>query len=73
MRELIIIIATIALMLFSSCETPDGERTKKEGYSTVEIDSCEYIEISYLLGTQYGYYSLTHKGNCKFCLIRSKK
>jgi hypothetical protein len=34
----------------------------------VEVDSCEY-----LLGN-WGYATvLTHKGNCKFCLERSKK
>lgn len=34
------------------------------GYSTIVIDSCEYIE---------GYNRLAHKGNCKFCAERHKK
>ena len=35
-----------------------------EGYSTIVIDSCEYIEA---------YNRLAHKGNCKFCVERRKK
>ena len=34
----------------------------------VEVDSCEY-----LLGEWGRATVLTHKGNCKFCLERSKK
>ena len=54
----------IAIILFS-CETPKGERKMKEGYSIIEIDGCEYIEVSYAPGWNNGYYSITHKGNCK--------
>lgn len=32
-----------------------------DGYSTIVIDSCEYIEASN---------QLAHKGNCKFCAER---
>lgn len=61
--------------LFWSCEvpTPSANRIEKDGYSIVEIDSCEYIEVSYGTGANYGYYSLTHKGNCKYCVERNKK
>jgi hypothetical protein len=34
----------------------------------IEIDSCEYI-ISHV----YGGYSITHKGNCKYCKERRDK
>ena len=34
------------------------------GYHTIVIDSCEYIE---------GYNRLAHKGNCKFCNERHIK
>ena len=63
----------LVAVIFSGCELPHGERGKKDGYSIVEIDNCEYIEVSSRLGYRSGYYSLTHKGNCKFCLERSKK
>ena len=72
MREIIIIIATIALMLFSSCESPKennvtAKNTYDNGYFVIqEIDSCEYVLV--LAGR-----SITHKGNCKYCLIRNKK
>ena len=78
MRELLIIIATIALMFFSSCEGLPKDYQNAETIYDIEnksdlkiytIDSCEYI------GKLLGYNSdvLTHKGNCKFCLIRNKK
>jgi hypothetical protein len=42
-----------------------GTRTEhKDGYSEITLDGCEYIEVSYSLGWNSGYYSLTHKGNC---------
>jgi len=62
----------IISMVFIGCETPQGERHKKDGYSVVEIDGCQYIEVSNWVGSQSGYYSLTHKGNCKKCLLRNK-
>ena len=34
-----------------------------DGYSTIVIDSCEYIEA---------FNRLAHKGNCKFCAERHK-
>ena len=49
-----------------SIETSNGD------YVTKVIDNCEYIEYDYGLFDQR-VYSLTHKGNCKFCAERSKK
>lgn len=63
----------LVAVIFCGCESPSGQRYKKDGYSIVEIDSCEYIEVSSMTGANNGYYSLTHKGNCKFCAERSKK
>lgn len=57
-------ILFIALVLVA-CEKPKGYRQEKDGYSIIEIDGCEYIEVSLNLGFDNGYYSLTHKGNCK--------
>lgn len=63
MKKVIIILIALTAM---SCETPIGEqRISKEGYYIVVIDGCEYIEISFVPGANNGYYSLTHKGNCK--------
>lgn len=43
-------------------------REGNEPLLIVEVDSCEY-----LLGPWGSETVLTHKGNCKFCLERSKK
>ena len=66
----------LVAVIFCGCELPSGQQqikvktlTKKDGYSIIEIESCEYIEVSEM----NGYYSLTHKGNCKFCAERIKK
>ena len=63
----------LVAVFFVGCDTPKGERHKKDGYAIVEIDNCQYIEVSNWVGSQSGYYSLTHKGNCKFCLARHTK
>lgn len=63
----------LVAVFFVGCDTPKGERHKKDGYAIVEIDNCQYIEVSNWVGSQSGYYSLTHKGNCKFCLARHAK
>lgn len=36
----------------------------KNPFLIVEYDGCEYIK---------GYQTLSHKGNCKYCLERNKK
>lgn len=69
----IIIICLLALV---GCENPSEEITTEstkltDHMSIVTIDSCEYIEYSYITGTEYGMYSLTHKGNCKYCKLRN--
>ena len=63
----------LVAIIFCGCESSSGQRHKINDYSIAEIDSCEYIEISSMIGATNGYYSLTHKGNCKFCAERSKK
>jgi hypothetical protein len=47
-------------------------------YSTIVIDSCEYLQyyadLKFALAyTQHDYKAqfLTHKGNCEFCLSRN--
>lgn len=50
--------------------TKTNPRKTDDGHTVVVIDSCEYIEVSYARGAQWGYYSLTHKGNCSFCMKR---
>lgn len=45
-------------------EYPTMSHGVADGYSTIVIDSCEYIEA---------FNRLAHKGNCKFCAERCKK
>lgn len=64
----------LVAVFFVGCETPKGESSVDTGksYNIKVIDSCEYIECDYGIFDQR-VYSLTHKGNCKFCLARSAK
>lgn len=67
------ILFSLGLFLVScASESPTPEFSKdsfKEGELKVRIiDSCEYLEYSN--GNRYSsyrVYSLTHKGNCKYC------
>jgi len=79
----ILIITLFALSLLSCNELERIKEEQKErkralsdssmrgvgfGYSVVVIDSCEYIQSPFT-GTVQGTI-LTHKQNCRFCLIR---
>lgn len=71
MKHLIIIIL---LVFVSSCDPQGGQIISKiDDYDVKIIDSCEYLQYSRLVGTNTGVYSLTHKGNCKYCIERNKK
>lgn len=64
MKKLIILI-----FLIWGCEPqPEGgsQKRKSGDYSIKVIDSCEYIEFDRGILDQR-VYSLTHKGNCKYC------
>lgn len=67
------LILFIALSLYSCYDQPKGVRVQGNGYQVVVVDNCEYIEVKSMVGSDMGYYSLTHKGNCKFCIQRSKE
>jgi hypothetical protein len=64
------------IFILSSCskELKTGEQIGQEsrwqGFEIIVIDSCEYI--NQFEGGNSGY-RFTHKGNCKFCVERSKK
>jgi hypothetical protein len=57
---------------FFSCSPTGGENDTKveETYEIKVIDSCEYIYVSRRPWS--GEFSLTHKGNCKYCAERAK-
>lgn len=63
--------------LFVSCELnpkPAGTSTKVRfgDYNIKTIDGCEYVEYDEGFGDSH-VYSITHKGNCKFCAQRTPK
>jgi len=64
----------LVAVIFCGCTSIDGDKIEEtdKNYTIKEIDSCEYIECDYGIFDQR-VYSLTHKGNCKFCAERSKK
>lgn len=68
-----ITILFVAIMI-ASCEynpqpTGNTSKTSLGDYDVKVIDECEYIEYSQGLG-ESRVYSITHKGNCKFCAKR---
>ena len=68
--RLILFTAIIIICCCLSCSR--GELLKNEDrfdrYDIIVIDSCEYIQW----GMSYGYLSVTHKGNCRYCAKRNK-
>jgi hypothetical protein len=73
MNQLKLVLAFLVLILIG-CEQPQGESVESTNmnYDIKTIDSCEYIEFDSGIFDQR-VYSLTHKGNCKFCAERSLK
>lgn len=72
-QKAILVIGAVALLgtfVLASCGKGDGSIHAPMGhgtadfYSTIVIDSCEYIEA---------YNRLAHKGNCRFCTERRRK
>ena len=67
----------IVIILLASCTTPEGPKGDQQepvsygDFKVKIIDSCEYIEYDYGIFDQR-VYSITHKGNCKFCIERQK-
>ena len=76
-RILILLISlTSILILISSCKKPSKQTFETDDQCYIqyikEIDNCEYIIIE-MNGAHGGStYSITHKGNCKYCLERTK-
>lgn len=63
----------LVVVIFCGCNPPQGSVNDiniENSYEVKVIDSCEYIYVSRRPWS--GEFSLTHKGNCKFCSERSK-
>jgi hypothetical protein len=73
------ILIPLLLIVLVGCSEPIKDRDKMDEnipktassldeMSIVVIDSCEYIQFYC-----YAHFSITHKGNCKLCIERSKR
>jgi hypothetical protein len=63
----------LVAVIFCGCN-PEGSENDvniEKTYEVKVLDSCEYIYVSRRPWS--GEFSLTHKGNCKYCTERSKK
>lgn len=63
----------LVAVIFCGCN-PQGIENDvniEKSYEVKVIDSCEYIYVSRRPWSSE--FALTHKGNCKFCVERSKK
>ena len=66
--------ALAAIFLLSSvlsCKGDNNDKNPEKNYEIKVIDSCEYIYVS--RRPWAGNFSLTHKGNCKFCAARHSR
>lgn len=76
MKKIIVIGSLISAILMSCTHNPqatsqsDGKQ-KLGDFNIKVIDDCEYIEYSHGF-QEYAVYSITHKGNCKFCIERQE-
>lgn len=77
MKKMIIALCLLSFTLtscFKSSKSSHGIALKEDAdFKVVVIDSCEYI--MYETGTPGNpnyVFSLTHKGNCKYCASRKK-
>lgn len=64
----LVAILLLAAVFFQSCKGDDNDTIPEKTYEIKVIDSCEYIYVS--RRPFAGDFSLTHKGNCKFCAAR---
>lgn len=61
----------LAAVFFQSCGGAENDAHPETSYEIKVIDSCEYIYVSRRPFS--GEFSLTHKGNCKFCAARHSR
>ena len=59
----------LIVIIFLSCSGINNDKYPEQVYEIKIIDSCEYIYVS--RRPTAAEFSLTHKGNCKYCKKRS--
>ena len=68
MRTLLFLLLSITMFSCANQSTEDAQKAMWCQTWVVTYDSCEYV-VHGMHNQQWG----THKGNCKFCLERSKR
>lgn len=66
MKKLLLLALLAMIMVGCNTSTESDAENCRDRYHIIILDSCEYLSNKYT-------YDLTHKGNCRFCLERSKK
>jgi len=67
-RFAVLAVTFLAMAVLQSCDGQYNDANCEKTYEVKVIDSCEYIYVSRRPWS--GEFSLTHKGNCKFCTVR---
>lgn len=70
MRYIIYILCLLIIGCTSGIDADEVAHSEGNNYATVTVDSCEYLEYDYGVFDQR-VYSITHKGNCKYCAQRA--
>lgn len=72
MKKLIILCLIFSGCALQSCQNAESSPYVLRPYTKVIVVSeCEYVVAS-ISANFSGDVSITHKGNCKYCLIRNK-
>ncbi len=76
LKSICLLTAVLFATLFCSCHEKlapkDDAEAGDKNYRIKVIDNCEYIECDYG-ELKNRVYSITHKGNCKYCAERNSK
>jgi len=75
MKKIFLAICAIVVIVLVACGSPSSAPTPDKPFGDFRlrvIDNCEYLEFSDGLG-ETRVYSVTHKGNCKYCAQRNAK
>lgn len=74
-HRLLFDLLVVLIIIFCGCAPQPKNivsETIKGDFTIKVIDSCEYIEYDYGI-FDHRVFSLTHKGNCIFCVERAIK
>ena len=62
----------LVAVIFSSCSTDTGINGDKVPLGNRTIQTINYEDCEYVYLRRYGSVTITHKGNCEYCLERAK-